>query len=106
MESLLSTRSKPSETVHNFSLFFHFCLNVTWEKWLQISPIDLGLVVQLLSKAADVAFVWVLCLFLLFWSWLGIGRFGDILLYCFLLAWRYSFVFVGDGYDEQKESSK
>ena len=40
MESLLSTRSKPSETVHNFSLFLHFCLNVKWEKLLQISPID------------------------------------------------------------------
>ena len=40
MESLLSIRSKPSETVHNFSLFLHYCLNVTKEKWLQISPID------------------------------------------------------------------
>ena len=40
MESLLSTCSKPSETVHNFSLFLYYCLNVMKEKWLQISPID------------------------------------------------------------------
>ena len=40
MASLHSTRSTPSETVHNFSLFLHFCLNVKWEKLLQISPID------------------------------------------------------------------
>ena len=40
MASLHSTRSKPSETVNNFSLFLHYCLNVTKEKWLQISPID------------------------------------------------------------------
>ena len=40
MASILATRSKPSETVHNFSLFLHFCLNVTKKKWLQISPID------------------------------------------------------------------
>ena len=40
MASLHSAHSKPSETVHNFSLFLLFCVNVTKEKWLQISLIN------------------------------------------------------------------
>ena len=50
MESLHSTYSKTSETVQNFSLFLHFCLNVRKEEWIQLFMAICGKIIILLIQ--------------------------------------------------------